>query len=175
VDATSTHDYCFLVYPFVYEPLPGGTFSRKTYKTGLVPKCVRPVITPPTNIQFTGFSVANANTCDSTNLPLYGTVVLNWTAPVDPVDPTILAGVFNQYEIYYAEGLAADFHFADATSATPPKTYTRIIIDSTKSTYTETNLAPSKTYTFGIRTLYQSPVLPYRSDDNSGFITCTFL
>lgn len=161
-DPTLSQTYCFRIYPFTYDYVNN---AKVPYKNGLTVKCVTPEIKGPTAVIFPGFDKVD---CSPTlNAEKY--VDLDWLKPE--------IGIFDKYEIYYAKGVTKpQFSYTSAITISDPDypKYKRIILDDHIDSIRITDLEPNTTYTFGIRTRYQSINGIERSEVNTKYDSCIF-
>ena len=163
IDYSSGREYCFSVYPFVYDPNePSG---YKSYDNG-IEKCIKPEIIIADMNQFEGLDSAEV---------LANDILLTWT-------PASI-GIFDLYQIYLLKTETdGKFSFDKARLEYASANYSNydwILVNGAESSYRLSNL-PNGKYQVGILTYfaYLPPVsigtpTVYESENNEGLFTCT--
>lgn len=151
IDPSSASPYCFLIVPYTYN----NDGTKTLHRGGLIPQCKIPEIKGPSIVEFTGIE---SFTCSF----ITKEITLNWSKP--------LIGIYDSFEIFYVANQGS-FNFGEAFDW-ENNSYNRILIDSSKTTYTIPNLAPGQSYRVGIDTLYDSINGPIRSEINAKTIQC---
>lgn len=152
IDPSSSTPYCFLIVPFTYN----NDGSKTLHRAGLIPQCKIPEIKGPSAIDFPGVDNFQCNFASKE-------IIVNWTKPN--------VGIYNSFELYYVIN-ASSFNFGEAFDW-ENNAYSRILVDSSKTTHTLTNLQPGQSYRIGIISYYDSINGPIRSEINSNTIECS--
>ena len=163
IDYSLGREYCFSVYPFVYDSdEPSG---YKTYENG-IEKCIKPEIILADLNQFSGLDSAEV---------LANDILLTWVPPS--------VGIFDLYQIYLLKTETdGKFSFDKARAqfaAANYDNYSWFLIDGSYSTHRLVNL-PNGKYQVGILTFFAylptvtiGTPLVYESENNEGLFTCT--
>lgn len=158
VDYSVESEYCFSVYPFVYDAdEPTG---YKAFENG-VWMCESSAVTKADMVQFPGLSDAETQGND---------IIVTWAAPS--------VGIFDMYEVYLRK-TDSTFSYSAARNqieALNTTNYT-IALANGGSLFHRFNNLPNGKYRVGVLTYfaYIPPVgdpLVYRSEDNDGIFTC---
>ncbi len=166
IDVLATNNFCFSVYPFSYSVT--GDIVPAPYKANLKPFCPSgsSLLSPPTSIDFTGLKTIDCNKINN-----YGKATLTWDLPL-----VTSTGIYDKFEIYYAAS-PTSFSFPLAHTQFDSGnlvTFGRIEVTGSLTTVNVVNLDPTKSYTFGINSYYNSPNQVLRSPDNLKLMSCDF-
>ena len=153
INPSSSTPYCFLIIPFTYN----NDGSKTTHRVGLIPQCKIPQIKGPTILDFPG---VDAFVCKLQSKE----IEINWSTPN--------VGIYSHFEIFYtSENIP--FNFGDAFSWDDPLSpYNRILVDSSKTKFSLSNLQPGKSYKVGILSFYDSINGIIRSENNLNIVHC---
>lgn len=158
IDITTMDKQCFLIYPFSYN----NDGSKHLYQNISSPLCITPVLRGPTSREFPGLTTDTSSfSCKKSS----NEIDITWLPPT--------TGIYSKYEIFYTNSLLP-FSFVSALDYLTGNGYHRILVDSSVTSYTLTNLetGPTVNYQVGILTYYNSINGPLRSDYNTNIINC---
>lgn len=152
IDPSVSTPYCFLIVPFTYN----NDGTKTMHRSGLLPQCKIPEIKGPSVIEFAGIDNSTCNFSSKS-------ITVNWSKPTE--------GIYNSYELFNIAS-ASSFNFGEAFDW-ENNDYKRILIDSSKTTYTLSNLQPGLSYRLGLVSFYDSINGPIRSEINTHTIECS--
>lgn len=150
IDIDANINYCFSVIPFYYNTL--GNIVE--YRDSEVIKCIIPEVKAPTETEFSGII-----SCTPVS---NGFISLSWASP--------LGGHFQSYDIYYKAVDASTFSYTAAILG--DASYTKVQVSYLETDQIIPFLLSGENYLFGIISTSQYGGQIYRSELNSGIVSC---